>query len=141
MKLACVLLLALISGVAAAQNRAVVRQPYILFSVANPEVEPSLYSLEIGQDGTGEYKAAYTASEGDAAAPPVERAIQVHDPVLAEIFATAHKHQFFAMDCEPSRARISFTGNKTLAYTGPDGSGSCTFNYSQDKEINRVATY
>ena len=30
---------------------------------------------------------------------------------------------------------MAFQGWKTLTYTGPQGQGSCTFNYSKDKEI------
>jgi hypothetical protein len=139
MKLAGVLFVLLTASVSTAQDPAAPRQPYILFSVVNPQFEPSLYSLEIRQDGTGEYKASYTASGGDTAAAPVDRAIRVHDPILAEIFATARQYHYFAVDCQNSHRRVTFSGKKTLSYTGPDGSGSCTFNYSQNKEINRVA--
>jgi hypothetical protein len=31
--------------------------------------------------------------------------------------------------------KVAFQGWKKLSYQGPDGSGSCTFNYSKDKEV------
>jgi hypothetical protein len=139
MKLASVFLVLFAAGVATGQTPAAPKQSYILFSLADPQVEPSQYSLEIREDGTGVYKATYTASGGDTAATPVERSIKVHDPVLAGIFSTAHKDHLFAMDCQNSRGRVAFTGKKTLAYAGPDGRGSCTFNYSHDKGINEAA--
>src|SRR5205823_7571283 len=33
---------------------------------------------------------------------------------------------------------IADTGKKTLTYTGPDGSGSCTYNYSENKTIDML---
>jgi hypothetical protein len=33
---------------------------------------------------------------------------------------------------------VAFQGWKTLTYTGPQGQGSCTFNYSKDKEIQNL---
>ena len=139
MKLAGVFLVLLTAGVAMAQSTVVPKQPSILFSFADAKLEPSQYSLEIRQDGSGEYKATYTPSGADTAAEPVNRSIRVHDPVITEIFATAKKYHFFAADCRNSHGRVAFTGEKTLAYAGPDGRGSCTFNYSGDQEINRVA--
>jgi hypothetical protein len=40
----------------------------------------------------------------------------------------------FNSDCE-SHSKVAFQGWKKLSYKGPDGAGSCTFNYSKDKEI------
>ena len=34
--------------------------------------------------------------------------------------------------------KVAFQGWKTLTYTGPAGQGSCTFNYSRDKEIQAL---
>ena len=31
--------------------------------------------------------------------------------------------------------KVAFQGWKKLSYSGPDGAGGCTFNYSKDKEI------
>jgi hypothetical protein len=139
MKLASVIVFVVVAGVAVAQSSAGTEQPYISFSVANSPVEPSQYSLRIGEDGAGIYKATYTASGGDSAALPVDRPIKVHNPVLKGIFSTAHKYRFFATPCQAPHGHVAFTGQKTLAYMGADGKGSCTFNYSQDEAINNAA--
>ena len=34
---------------------------------------------------------------------------------------------------------MAFTGKKTLAYSGPDGHGECTFNWSRDQQLNQLA--
>ena len=34
--------------------------------------------------------------------------------------------------------KVAFQGWKKLTYNGPDGAGSCTFNYSKDKQIQTL---
>lgn len=112
----------------------------ISFTVEQPQAEPAAYSLEVYEDGSGSYRASYTASEnGNSAPEPVERAIRIHEPLLSEMFRQARAHHLFVVDCEASHARVAFTGKKTLAYSGPDGAGSCTFNYSRQHWVNELA--
>ncbi|MGH9585929.1 MAG: hypothetical protein ACRD3F_03185 [Acidobacteriaceae bacterium] len=112
----------------------------ISFTVEQPQVEPAAYSLEIYEDGSGSYRASYTASAtGNSAPEPVERAVQIHDPLLAKMFLDARAHRYFGFDCEARHSHVAFTGKKTLAYTGPDGAGSCTFNYSKEQWLDQLA--
>lgn len=141
MRFAVVLLGLLFAGTAYAQSSA---QPAtkarISFTVEQPQLEPAAYSLEIYEDGSGSYRASYTVSAtGDSAPEPVERAIQIHDPLLTKTFDEAREHHFFAFDCEGRHARVALTGKKTLAYSGPDGAGSCTFNYSKEQWVDQLA--
>lgn len=113
---------------------------HISFTVEQPQLEPAAYSLEIYEDGTGSYRASYTVSaNGNSAPEPVERAIRIHNPLAAELFHEARSHHFFAFDCEARRDHVAFTGKKTMAYAGPDGAGSCTFNYSRQQWIDGLA--
>ena len=34
--------------------------------------------------------------------------------------------------------KVAFQGWKKLSYTGPEGQGSCTFNYSKDKDMQAL---
>jgi hypothetical protein len=34
--------------------------------------------------------------------------------------------------------KVAFQGSKKLTYSGPDGAGSCTFNYAKDKDIQAL---
>ena len=112
----------------------------IHFAVENPKLEPASYSLDVFEDGTGRYTARYTTSaDGVTPFPPVDRPIHIHDPLLSRMFDVARTHQFFAIECEAPHNHVAFTGKKTLAYTGPDGKGSCTFNYSHDSVLNQLA--
>lgn len=109
----------------------------IRFTFENPKLEPAVYSLEIFEDGSGSYT---TPIGGDSEAQPEMRAIRIHDPLRSKLFQAARADHFFAMDCEAPHNKVAFTGKKTLAYTGPDGTGSCTFNYSREQSVNQIAT-
>jgi hypothetical protein len=67
----------------------------------------------------------------------VDRDLHLSAPFTARVFETARRHRFFNEECE-SRLKVAFQGSKRLTYTGPDGKGSCEFNYSKDKEIEAL---
>jgi hypothetical protein len=140
MKLAAALFVCFVIGTATAQTQASpAGRAHIQFRFADPQLEPAAYSLEIYEDGSGSYTARYTASKTDSAASPVDRAIRIHEPLLSHLFSDARRHHFFAMECQAPHSHVAFTGNKTLAYSGPDGAGSCTFNYAREQSINEIA--
>lgn len=109
----------------------------IRFTFEDPQLQPSSYSLVIHEDGSGRYT---VSAGGDSGSQPEERAIRVRDPLRSQLFEAARADHYFAMDCEAPHSRVAFTGKKTLAYTGPDGSGSCTFNYSHKQSLNDIAS-
>lgn len=109
----------------------------IRFSFEDPQLQPSSYSLVIYEDGSGRYTVSLG---GDSGSQPEERPIRVSDPLRSQLFEAARADHYFAMDCEAPHSRVAFTGKKTLAYTGPDGSGSCTFNYSHKQSLNDIAS-
>lgn len=113
------------------------RQASIRFAVENPALQPSMYSLEIHEDGTGIYREMLSSASGPAV--PVERPLHIHQPLLSHLFQEVQPGQFFTEGCQPSSGRVAFTGKKTLSYAGPAGEGSCTFNYSREKAMNEVA--
>lgn len=132
----------LIAGTACAQIPAAsADRAHIRFTVENPQLEPSTYTLDVYKDGRGTYKATYTAAQnGDSAAQPVDRTIRIHDPLLSQLFSAARTHHLFDMDCQAPHSHVAFSGEKTFAYAGPEGDGSCTFNYSHDQSLNQLAS-
>lgn len=140
MKIAVVLLVSLLTGAAGAQGGT--RQSasaQIRFTVRNPQVEPAVYSLNIDENGSGRYTASYTASAtSDVDGQQVSEPIQVHNPLLSQLFQAARAHHFFAFNCDDRRHSVAFSGEKTLAYAGPDGAGSCTFNYSREQWLDKI---
>jgi hypothetical protein len=121
----------------------------ISFQFENAQLQPASYSLEIHEDGSGHYKSAPgvpTPGAGVDAGPAdyitpqaLNREIKVSEPLRSQLFAAARSHHFFAMECEATKLHVAFTGKKTLTYSGTDGRGSCTYNYSKDDQLNRLA--
>jgi len=122
----------------------------IVFQFDDPQLQPSSYSIQIHEDGSGRYKSTPAAPTPGATVPsdsaddiltsqPQDREIKIGDPLRSELFAAARSHHFFAMTCEAPKNHVAFTGKKTLTYSGPDGQGSCTYNYSRDDQLNRIA--
>ncbi|MGH9604960.1 MAG: hypothetical protein ACRD3N_04605 [Terracidiphilus sp.] len=105
---------------------------------SNPELSPSHWILTIHPDGDGHFRSwggkGMGADGSDIRAEGVDRDIQVSKEFAAHVFEVAHREKLFKIGCE-SHLKVAFQGLKTLRYSGPDGAGSCTFNYSKDKEI------
>jgi hypothetical protein len=138
MKTTAAILILYFAGTALAHNPdASPGRAGIRFTYENPKLEPAAYSLEIFEDGSGSYT---TPIGGDFEAQPETRAIRIHDPLRSKLFQAARADHFFAINCEMPHDKVAFTGKKTLAYTGPDGTGSCTFNYSREQSVNQIAT-
>jgi hypothetical protein len=132
------LLTLLLAGIASAQDPPpATAGAQIRFTVENHQLDPSAYTLEINKDGSGIYTASFGG--GDVTPQAEKRAIQIREPLLSQLFESAQKDHFFATECEAPHNHVAFTGKKTLAYTGPDGKGSCTFNYSRDQSLNQLA--
>ena len=107
----------------------------------NPGLAPSHWSIILHPDGSGRFSSFggdMGADGSDLKAPPVNRDIQVSRRYAARVFQTAYRYKLFNTGCE-SHLKVAFQGTKTFRYSGPTGSGSCTFNYSKDKEIQSLS--
>jgi hypothetical protein len=117
--------------------------PEIRFSFEHAQLDPATYSLVVKEDGSGHYESTPGPVSGPAtdgiASAPHQRDIVIRDPLLESLFKTARSHHFFATECEAPDSHVAFTGKKTLAYSGPDGRGECTFNWSRDQQLNQLA--
>jgi hypothetical protein len=117
-------------------------QAQIRFTYENPQLQPQKYVFTVEEDGTGHFR-----SEGggpaskdpqDMPAEPQDLAIHISKALRESMFATARKNKFFAIPCDEGRKNIAFQGTKTLQYDGPDGKGSCTYNWSKNSQIDKV---
>jgi hypothetical protein len=99
---------------------------------------PAHWVLKLDPDGRGSFDTEGGSQAGGAdpkiAAGDVHRTIQLSAAFTGRVFAMARAKKFFAYPCE-SNLKVAFQGTKRFSYTGPEGSGSCEFNYSKDKEI------
>jgi len=112
--------------------------PTFQMDFSNPGLSPPQWTLTLHPDGTGHFRSqagkASDAAMHGIATPVVDREIQVSAAYAARIFAVAARHRWFNEGCE-SHLKVAFQGWKTLTYTGSQSQGSCTFNFSKDKEI------
>lgn len=117
-------------------------QPGGLFTAEfnNPGISPSHWVLTLHRDGSGHFH----ADQGHPAAKKnvidvadEDRDVQLSKDFTAQVFTTAQQHNWFGENCE-SHAKVAFQGWKKLGYSGPEGQGSCEFNYSQDKQIQAL---
>jgi hypothetical protein len=133
-----VALLAVAAPVAANGQAPPVADPTFQADFSNPGLLPPQWTLTLRPDGTGHFRSQAGKPAGDAtqeiAPSAVDRDIQVSAGYARRVFAAAERHRWFNEACE-SHLKVAFQGWKTLTYSGPQGQGSCTFNYSKDKEI------
>ena len=128
-----------VAAPAAANGQALsAADPTFQLDFSNPGLSPSQWTLTLRPDGTGHFRSQEGKPPDEATQgivpPAVDRDIQVSAAYAGRVFAAAQRHRWFNEACE-SHVKVAFQGWKTLTYTGPQGQGSCTFNYSKDKEI------
>ena len=107
----------------------------------NPSVSPSHWVLTLHRDGTGHFRAeGRPTDQGKKTTMDIldeDRDVHLSKEFTTEIFTAAKQQNWFNKDCE-SHAKVAFQGWKKLTYSGPEGQGSCTFNYSTDKQIQAI---
>ncbi len=118
----------------------------IRFTYENPKLQPPRYVITIGENGEGRFVSeGESASRGDSQTPvqtpvmePQDRAIHVSQALRDSVFAIARKNKLFAIKCENGAKNIAFQGTKTLGYEGPEGKGSCTYNWSNLAPVDKL---
>lgn len=114
--------------------------PRIAFTFEHPQLQPSRYTITVNETGVGRFTSQPGPSvAGDDVMPaPMDRPVLLDDTLRAELFRYARAHDFFATRCASPKTGMAFTGNKTLAYSGPDGNGSCTFVWAADPALQQM---
>jgi hypothetical protein len=114
----------------------------IRFTYENPKLQPPKYAVTVGEDGNGHFRSeAGGPPPADGQSMPAEaqdRPIHVSRAIRESMFATARKKKLFAIACEDGGKNIAYQGTKTLAYEGPEGQGSCTYNWSKLSQIDKL---
>jgi hypothetical protein len=115
--------------------------PVFRIDFSNPGLTPSQWTLEFHPDGSGHFQSqggAPAQRDGRVLQPPdINRDVQLSAKFAEHAFQVAHHHKLFKSDCE-SHLKVAFQGTKKLSYSGPEGEGSCAFNYSRDAEIQSL---
>ncbi|MGB0066171.1 MAG: hypothetical protein WBP85_17140 [Terracidiphilus sp.] len=114
--------------------------PDFQMDFSDPAMSPAQWTLTLRPDGTGHFRSNLEKPGSDKqeiGAPGVDRDIQLSADYAAHVFAVAKSHKWFDESCE-SHLKVAFQGWKTLSYSGPQGQGSCTFNFSKDRDIEQL---
>jgi hypothetical protein len=114
--------------------------PAVEIDFTNPSLSPSHWTLTIHPDGSAHFRSQHGAAPPGAAlveAADIDRDLRLSAPFAARVFEAARSHKLFNIECE-SKLKVAFQGWKKLSYSGPEGGGSCTYNFSKDKEIEAL---
>ncbi len=120
--------------------------PTITFAFARDGVGVPVpkYKLVIHDDGSGSYEGEALppptryGRASSAAAVPFQRDIRLARENTVRLFQLAAQLDHFNRACASKAKNIADTGTKTLTYSGPDGSGSCTYNYTEIRELTAL---
>ncbi len=120
------------------------KRPEVVFQFERVGLPVPKFTLRVAEDGTGRYEAdqaeipATLNSMRGQAAQHIDRTFHLTSATTGKIFKDARAANHFDIECASKAKNIADTGKKTLTYTGPDGSGSCTYNYSENKTIGAL---
>lgn len=129
------LLLVLPLAAAAQQSAPVVRVEY-----SNPGGTPTHWTLVLRANGQGNFRAEPAKPAPGLKTievPTIDRGVQISPDFAGRVFRVATSDRVLGNKCE-SHLRVAFQGWKTIQYQGPEGQGSCTFNYSRDRQIQEM---
>jgi hypothetical protein len=102
------------------------------------------FTIVLHEDGSGTYQAEEVERRSADSAiqqvsiKQVDRGLNVSAETAAKIFETARSLNRFNLFCGTKAKNIADTGKKTLRYSGADGAGSCTYNYSDEKSVTTL---
>jgi hypothetical protein len=117
--------------------------PTFSFSFEREGLPVHTYLIVVAQDGSGRYAGEEISHPGRATDPPsapqpFSREFTVSQPTARKIATLAHDLHNFNVTCASKAKNIADTGKKRLTYQGPDGQGSCDYNYSENKNVQAL---
>ena|GEM_PF-419691 len=129
---------------APAQVPAVVARPIVSFAFERLGLQVPKFRLAIHDDGSSVYEGEETPEPTRYGPPatvslkPFQSSVRVTPATSARVFALTRKLDHFNVTCASKAKNIADTGTKVLTYAGPDGIGSCTYNYSENKDVQAL---
>lgn len=153
-RLACLLVLSPLLFLSPLVVNAQATSAVLTFHFDRPTLPVPTYTINVHPDGTGTYTAMYAVARPEsgsrygagasvalpAPAAEVTRPVTLPPTLIAHLFEHARAASFFRLTCEANAHNIANTGAKTLTYKGPDGAGECTYNYTENKHVEALAT-
>lgn len=121
--------------------------PQVTFRFDWPSGMVPQYRITVAQDGSAVYEGHAAPlpqsrfappSTGPVALEPFRRETAISPSMTRKIFDMTGALKQFHVDCATKVKNVADTGAKTLAYTGPEGSGECSYNYSDNKTVREL---
>jgi hypothetical protein len=126
----------------AAGAHAFAQTPVVRLDFTDQQANPWRWTLTLHPDGSGHFTSqrntAPISPGQELEAPDINRDIQVTPQFAQRVFLTAQREHWFNEPCA-SHLKVAFQGWKKLSYQGPQGAGSCTFNYSKIKDVQALS--
>jgi hypothetical protein len=114
----------------------------VVVDFTNPALIPAHWTLQVKPDGSAHFHSERGAAprvEGQTIeAANLDTDVRLSPAFVERLFKTARQKRLFKVNCE-SHMNVAFQGTKRFSYTGPEGDGSCEFNYSKDTELQGLS--
>ncbi len=119
-------------------------RPTVSFDFERKGLPVPKYHLTIHGDGATVYEGDEVEVTNKYGTPvtlpphPFQSPVSISPATSGHIFELARKLNHFNVACASKAKNIADSGTKTLTYTGPDGTGACTYNYSENKDVEAL---
>ena len=118
-------------------------KPEVSFAFERVGLAVPSFTLTISEDGHGIYKGRQVSSATNSAtaltsADEFDRKFPVSAETVRKIFGLADRLHRFNVPCASKAKNIADTGKKTLTFSGPDGATSCTYNFTENKDVQSL---
>jgi hypothetical protein len=105
----------------------------ITFTFDHAEMPVPHYVLSVDETGAARYKATDASGE-------IERPAVVSGATTARMFALVRHAHLTQEACASKAKNIADTGTKTLLYASTAGSETCSYNFSQNKDVQQLTS-
>jgi hypothetical protein len=103
----------------------------VTFAFEHSGLPVPMFTLALGEDGAGTYKAEEGTEDFD-------RSFTVTAATAAKIFTLVRHVSLKPEVCASKAKNIADTGTKTLSYVAGATSANCTYNYSENKDVQQL---
>jgi hypothetical protein len=119
--------------------------PQISFDYTRPGLPTPKFTLTLSADGTGTYTGQEVPtpspySKVPSAPRPFDRTLTLSEATAKKIFDLAAATPFSDSLCASKAKNIADTGTKIVTYTSAGARRSCTYNYTEQKDVAALTT-
>lgn len=112
----------------------------VQFDYANPDLSPSAWSLIIHPNGSGHFKSEPGPSTSKGMdVPGIDQPIQLTPAFAQYVLDVAASRTVLSGNCE-SHLKVAFQGWKTITYKDGNLQGTCRFNYTKDRSLEKLSS-